>query len=148
MQNDAESPVECSEEVYIGNDGCPVIVGSSPLSPKSNKESSLHSTGRSKNKSFVTSIKDVFSDDFHFEQTPEYANSYKRLVIDGIDVSSFSSKDIEAMSQEQAKSLLSQMRLEGHLRKKGFRGFKTWKRRYFRVFGNSLMYYEVSLISL
>lgn len=130
----------------IGNDGCPVEMDHSPKSPQSAKDAPTSPGGRSKSKSLVASIKGAFTSEFHFESTPEYANSLKKMIIDGKDILSLTPDDINKMSLEKAKHLLSQLHIEGNLRKKGFRGFQMWKRRYFQVVGNSLMYFEVIVV--
>ena len=136
------------EEVCIGNDGCPVILDHSPITPATPRESPSTPSGKSKSKSFVQSIKGAFYDEFHFEETPEYANSLKRMIIDGSDILSLTPTDINNMSLEKVNSLLAQLHIEGNLRKKGFRGFQMWKRRYFEVIGDTMMYFEVFLFHL
>ena len=136
------------EEVCIGNDGCPVILDHSPITPATPRESPSTPSGKSKSKSFVQSIKGAFYDEFHFEETPEYANSLKRMIIDGSDILSLTPTDINNMSLEKVNSLLAQLHIEGNLRKKGFRGFQMWKRRYFEVIGDTMMYFEVLLFHL
>ncbi|CBK22107.2 uncharacterized protein [Blastocystis hominis] len=48
------------------------------------------------------------------------------------------------MSIDEAKNLLFQIHFEGNLRKKGFRGLQMWKRRYFRILGSTLIYFDVN----
>ena len=129
--------------ITLGNDGSPVILENGSLSPLSLKDSPLSPGGRLKNKSIIRSIKGAFADDFCFESSPECANSQKRMIINGNDILSLTSKEVDDLSKEETKLYLSQLKIEGNLRKKGFRGFQMWKRRYFQIVGNSLMYYDV-----
>lgn len=140
VSNDQDT---CQDEVAIGNDGCPVLFDHSPISPLPSRDSPATPSGKPKSKSFVASLKGAFYDEFHFESTPEYANSLKKMIIDGSDILSLTTNDVNKMSVDKAKQLLAQLHIEGNLLKKGFRGFQMWKRRYFQVMGDSMMYFDV-----
>lgn len=131
------------ENVTMGNDGCTVISTHDANSPASPKISVTATGSRYVNKSFMQSIKDAFSDDFHFESSPEYKQSLQKILVNGNDIMALSSKDVDNMSLDEVKLYISQIHIEGNLHKKGFRGFQMWKRRYFKIVGGSLMYFDV-----
>ena len=143
--SELDEPDVMWKNVTMGNDGCTVISTHDANSPTSPKISATTIGSRYANKSFMQSIKDAFSDDFHFESSPEYKQSLKKILINGNDIMAFSSKDVDNMSQDEVKLYISQIHIEGNLRKKGFRGFQMWKRRYFKIVGGSLLYYDVYL---
>ena len=138
--------VSDSDECTVGNDGCTMISERSTSPSSSAGDTPRTNTMKSKKSSFLYSLKGVFVDSFDFQQSPEYADSMKKLIVNDCDVLSYRSEDIDRMSVEEARDLLFQLTLEGHLRKKGFRGWKMWKRRYFRIVGTSLQYFSVGRI--
>ena len=138
--------VSDSDEGTIGNDGC-TMISERCTSPSSSTGNILKTnTMKSKKNLFFNSLKGVFVDDFDFQQSPEYEDSMKKLIVNDCDVLSYRSEDIDKLSVEEAKNLQFQLNLEGHLRKRGFRGWKMWKRRYFKIVGTSLQYFSVRRI--
>ena len=134
-----------SDEYTIGNDGCTVISERSPVSPVTPSDSPQPRSVKSKKNSFLSSIKGVFFDDFKFEDSPEYSTSLRKMIVNGRDILSYRSEEIETMSVEEVKELLFHVVLEGHLRKRGFRGLQLWKRRFFEIMGSSLLYFDVKM---
>ena len=88
----------------------------------------------------------MFADDFKYEESPEYSSSFRQIIVKGRDILSYRQEEIDRMSVEEAKEILFHVFLEGHLRKKGFRGLQLWKRRFFEVMGSSLLYFDVGAI--
>ena len=93
--------------------------------------------------SFLHVIRGAVTDDFHFQETPEYHTLGNKVVIDGFDLATLSSTEIDKMTPEFACSFLNKIHLEGNLMKKGFRNLRLWKRRFFILNGNELLYYSV-----
>ena len=144
--NDSETSNEqvcCDEDIVLGNDGCTVISERSPISPISLSDSPRTVAAKQKKVSLMASLKGVLFEDFRFEDTPEYSSSLKKYLIDGKDVLSYSPEDVDKMSVDYAKALLSRIELRGNMRKKGFRGLQLWKRRFFELLGSTLLYFEV-----
>lgn len=69
----------------------------------------------------------------------------KSLVVDGMNIATMTQVDIDRMSTTYASEFLLKIHLEGYLMKKGFRGLRMWKRRYFVLNGNELVYFDVSI---
>ena len=140
-----EAPSD-SDDVTIGNDGCTVISEHASLSPVAALDSPVSKTTKPKKGSFFSSLKNVFADDFKYEESPEYSSSFRQIIVKGRDILSYRQEEIDRMSVEEAKEILFHVFLEGHLRKKGFRGLQLWKRRFFEVMGSSLLYFDVGAI--
>ena len=132
-----------SEEITLGNDGCPVVTDRLSNSPSSVMDSPRTAPTHKRVNSLVATLKGAFFDDFCFEDSPDYVASFKKVIVDGRDVLALRTEDIERMSKEEVKELLVQLHFEGNLRKKGFRGLQMWKRRFFSISGPSFMYYDV-----
>ena len=138
--------VSDSDDYTIGNDGCTLISERSTSPSSSTGDTSRTNTMKSKKNTLLNSLKGVFVDSFDFQQSPEYADSMRKLILNDCDVLSYRPEDIDKMSVDEAKNLQFQLTLEGHLRKKGFRGWKMWKRRYFKIVGTSLQYFNVKRV--
>lgn len=132
-----------SEEITLGNDGCPVVTDRLSNSPSSVMDSPRTAPTHKRVNSLVATLKGAFFDDFCFEDSPDYVASFKKVIVDGKDILALRTEDIERMSKEEVKELLVQLHFEGNLRKKGFRGLQMWKRRFFSISGPSFMYYDV-----
>ena len=85
----------------------------------------------------------MVSEDFRFEKSPECSTLVKRDSVNGYKISTVTQSDIGGMSVEFAEDFLKQIHLEGRLLKKGFRGLHLWKRRYFVLNGNEMIYFDV-----
>ena len=105
----------------------------------------LPSMSRSSKPSFLSSLREVVSEDYRFEKCPECVTLVKGDCINGYKISTVTQSDIESMSVEFAEDFLKQIHLEGRLMKKGFRGLHLWKRRYFVLNGNEMIYFDVVL---
>lgn len=98
---------------------------------------------RNQKHSFFTALKEAVSDDFRFEKSRECSALTKNVIVNGFKISAVTQSDIGSMSVEFADDFLKQIHLEGNLMKKGFRGLHLWKRRYFVLNGNEMLYYDV-----
>ena len=128
----------------VGNDGCTIIMDQTVNSPTPSSDSPMPSSVRGKRNTIRDLFKGTFFDEFKFEDSPEYSASLKKVMLNGKDILALRQEDLEKMSLDEAKNLLFQIHLEGNLRKKGFRGLQMWKRRYFRILGSTLVYFDVS----
>ena len=140
ISNDQVSDLD---DYSVGNDGCTIISEHSMVSPTPSPNSPQPPTGRSKRNTFKNLLKGTFFDEFKFEESPEYSVSLHKVLLNGKDILSLRTEDIEKMSVNEAKDLLLQIHFKGNLRKKGFRGLQMWKRRYFKILGSSLIYFDV-----
>ena len=127
----------------VGNDGCTIIMHQTVNSPTPSSDSPMPSSVRGKRNTIRDLFKGTFFDEFKFEDSPEYSVSLKKMMLNGKDILALRQEDLEKMSLDEAKNLLFQIHFEGNLRKKGFRGLQMWKRRYFRILGSTLIYFDV-----
>ena len=127
----------------VGNDGCTIIMDQTVNSPTPSSDSPMPSSVRGKRNTIRDLFKGTFFDEFKFEDSPEYSVSLKKMMLNGKDILALRQEDLEKMSLDEAKNLLFQIHFEGNLRKKGFRGLQMWKRRYFRILGSTLIYFDV-----
>ena len=141
ISNDQVSDLD---DYSVGNDGCTIISEHSMVSPTPSPNSPQPPAGRNKRNTFKNLLKGTFFDEFKFEESPEYSVSLHKVLLNGKDILSLRTEDIEKMSVNEAKDLLLQIHFEGNLRKKGFRGLQMWKRRYFKILGSSLIYFDVN----
>ena len=101
------------------------------------------SNGKTLKQSLLSTLRGVVTDEFHFDNSPEFQSLQRPLIVDGFNVTTLTAKDVKNMSLRAAKSLLEKIHLEGYLLKKGFRGLRMWKRRFVVLDGNTLTYYDV-----
>lgn len=128
----------------VGNDGCTIIMDQTVNSPTPSSDSPMPSSVRGRRNTIRDLFKGTFFDEFKFEDSPEYSVSLQKVLLNGKDILALRQEDLERMSIDEAKNLLFQIHFEGNLRKKGFRGLQMWKRRYFRILGSTLIYFDVS----
>lgn len=135
--------VSDSDDYTIGNDGCTMISerSASPASPRGDTPRAKPS--KSKKPSAIWKVFNIFVDDFDFLKSPEYADSTKKMIIDGRDVLSYRSEDIERMPLSDVYNLQIKLCCYGSLCKRGFWGFKMWRRRFFRMTAHTIQYFEV-----
>ena len=105
------------------------------------------SNGKTPKQSFLSTLRGVVTDEFHFENSPEFQSLQRPFIVDGFNITTLTAKDVKNMSLKAAKALLEKIHLEGYLMKKGFRGLRMWKRRFVILDGNTLMYYDVGFIN-
>lgn len=135
-------------EFTVGNDGCTIITEQTVNSPTPSSDSPIPPSARGKRNTIRDLFKGTFFDEFKFEDSPEYSVSLQKVLINGKDILALRQEDLEKMSLDEAKDLLFQIHFEGNLRKKGFRGLQMWKRRYFKILGSTLLYFDVFCFGL
>lgn len=135
-----------SDDYTIGNDGCTMISERNASSSSPRGDTPKAKPTKSKKPSVFQPVINLFVDDFDFLKSPEYADSTKKMIIDGRDVLSYRSEDIERMPLSDVYNLQIKLYYKGHLCKRGFGGFKMWRRRYFRMTANTIQYFDVYTI--
>ena len=125
------------------NDGSPDCRERPAHSCSSILQAQVTSVARSSKHSFFSALREVVSEDFRFEKSPECSTLVKRDSVNGYKISTVTQSDIGGMSVEFAEDFLKQIHLEGRLLNKGFRGLHLWKRRYFVLNGNEMIYFDV-----
>ena len=106
------------------------------------------SNGKTSKPSFLSTLRGVVTDEFRFENSPEYQSLQHPLIVDSFNLTTLTAKDVKNMSLKTAKALLEKIHLEGYLMKKGFRGLRMWKRRFVVLDGNTLLYYDVGCMNM
>lgn len=93
--------------------------------------------------SFLSAVRQAFNSNFLGDHGESTSRMTRNPIINGLMVSTISMSDISCMCEKAASDFLNQMHIEGYLLKKGFRGLRLWKRRYFILQGSVLLYYDV-----
>ena len=129
----------------IGNDGCVLENERSTYSYFPPPLNSSPIPDRSQRPSFLSSIKEVFTDGFGSDHSEIPVKMNRSMMINGLNVTTVTPAVVSKMSVESANSFLNQLFIEGYLFKKGFRRLRLWKKRYFVLRSNILVYYDVIL---
>lgn len=93
--------------------------------------------------SFLSAIRHALNNNSLGDHNESTSRMTRNPIINGLMVSTLTVSDISCMCEETASDFLNQMHIEGYLLKKGFRGLRLWKRRYFILQGSVLLYYDV-----
>ena len=129
------------------NDGSTEPVKKPALSYGTMGSSPVMSPIRSPRHSFLDTIREVISEDFRSDPSSKGCEVQKSLFVDGMNIVTLTQEDIDRMSTTYASEFLLKIHLEGCLMKKGFRGLRMWKRRFFVLNGNELVYFDVCIPS-
>lgn len=127
----------------IGNDGCILENERSTYSYFSPPLNGSPIPDRSVKASFLSTIKEVFADSFGSDHNEIPIKMNRSMVINGLNVTTVTPAVVTKMSVENANSFLNQLFIDGYLFKKGFRRLRLWKKRYFVLRSNVLVYYDV-----
>lgn len=129
----------------IGNDGCVLENERSTYSYFSPPLNTSPIPDRSQRPSFLSSLKDVFTDKNGSDHYEIPAKMNRSIMIDDLNVTTVTPAVVSRMSFDSANKFLNQLFIEGYLFKKGFRRLRLWKKRYFVLRSNILVYYDVIL---
>ena len=80
---------------------------------------------------------------YALDRIADYVQQENDLCINGKNIATLTPETISKMDFDTASDYLQQIHLEGNLMKKGFRGLKLWKCRFFVLDRNVLVYYNV-----
>ena len=70
----------------------------------------------------------------------------RKIISNGHDILSLTHDSIMNMSLSDAHETLFQLRVEGNIKKKGFKRLKLWKLRFFVLSGKMIKYFEVLIL--
>ena len=143
LERDQDNLMLESNDSICYNDGSTEPVKKPALSYGTLGSSPVMSPIRSPRHSFLDTIREVISDDFRFDPSSDSCEMQKSLFVDGMNIVTMTQVDIDRMSSTYASEFLLKIHLEGYLMKKGFRGLRMWKRRFFVLNGNELVYFDV-----
>ena len=142
--NDNESEQPTSP---LGNDGCSLTERNTYSYTCPTKFSSPKGS-RPSRPSILSVFRGSLGEAYAFDCIVDRYQTDQELIITGVNLLTLSSRTISAMSDVAAADFLRQIRLEGSLMKRGFRGLKLWRQRFFVLEGNVLVYFDVHLASL
>lgn len=89
---------------------------------------------------FRNSLGEVYA----LDRIADYVQQENDLFINGKNIVTLTPETINKMDYDTASDCLQQIHLEGSLMKRGFRGLKLWKCRFFVLDKNVLVYYNVN----
>jgi len=133
-----------SDDIYpiVGNDGS-IITEERNTYPYMLQPSVSVTPLKSNKGNILSSIRSVFDNTYWSNEDGITSIVDRSALIDGYHIQFLTADEISQMSLSTAESILRQIKICGYLLKKGFRRLRLWRKRYFVLQGNVLVYYDV-----